>query len=1183
MRTFSRKFLTALGLVLLLQVPLAPQALAQTGAKGKVTINMANASAGDFFREMRAQTGLNFIMKSGSSTKQKITISAKDKPARQVLDEVMRQIGCTYDIEDGYVTVTSSDQQPRQQMALRHLTGIVTDTEGTPLPGAVVRIKGAQVGGVTTDQGFYDFTVPDGPITLIFTYVGMTDKEVTYTGTGDVKKNITLRSNTDIEEVVITGYNAIERRKLTSSVTSLKAEDIMRPGITSIDQMLEGQVPDMIFMQNSGEVGTVPRLRIRGTSTLIGNREPLWVLDGVVLQDPVNVSPEELNDPDYVNRIGNAIAGINPQDIERIDVLKDASATALYGAKAANGVIVVTTKRGHVGKPVVSYNMTTSLKLRPRYTDRKIDLMNSQERIAFSKYLVQNGYHFTQNSDLVGYENIMQQFFNGNIDYSEVMTQTRQLEKMNTDWFDILTKDALSTSHSVSLSGGSENARYYGSVGYTRDNDVIRGNHNERYTVAMNVDANLSDIFSTQFGITGNINKRQYNQSSLNPLDYAYNTSRAIPAYDQNGEYAYYQRYNGTYGGYYSFNMLNELDNSYNRQEGSSLQANFQLQANITSWLKARLIAAYQVSATDQESWWGEQTFHAAAMRGSEYGTPAVSGEQSTSRMPFGGELSQNRYRDNNYMARLQVDFNKFVDAKKHHNISATLGFEVSSDKYKGTSSTARGYYENRGRQFSATTLDDYPYYKAWLETNAYPTITDNLTNLLSAYALVSYSYKDYFTLTANTRMDGSNKFGDRSNEKLLPIWSISANYNLSEHQFLKRDWIDFVMLKASFGYQGNMLDGQSPQMIIKQLPMDALYNELVSEVSIYPNPNLRWEKTHSWNFGLTFSVLQRRLQFEGEVYFKKTKDAFLLKDISTVNGISQYYVNSGDITNKGYSLSVTAVPVRLKDFDWTLSTSFSKVFNELKTLPGQDQYNLTNYLNGSALVQGKPVGTFYSYKYLGLSPKNGTPLFDDGQDHAAELANMTKYQFYTSILEESGSREPTMSGTINNTLRYKQWRLNAVLNYSFGSKVRLFKMFNGTSFVPSDNINKELVNHWSKPGDELTTDIPNPVAMPTTHWSLRSGLPTVATNAFDEYNYSNHRVVSGNYMKLATVSLNYEFKRAMIAKWGLTRLALNLTGTNLFTLCSSDLKGQTPQQSGFTEVQLTDRPQYTIGLDIQF
>ena len=179
---------------------------------------------------------------------------------------------------------------------------VVTDAEGIPLPGVVVRIKGTKMGAISDEDGKYSFKVPGNAITLVFSYVGMVSKEVSYaSGATTVFRNIKLKSNTDIDEVVVTGYNIIDKRKLTSSVTSLKAEDIMRPGIVNLDQMLEGQVPDMVFMNNSGEVGTVPKLRIRGTSTLIGNREPLWVLDGVVLQNAVNDSPEELNNPDYIN------------------------------------------------------------------------------------------------------------------------------------------------------------------------------------------------------------------------------------------------------------------------------------------------------------------------------------------------------------------------------------------------------------------------------------------------------------------------------------------------------------------------------------------------------------------------------------------------------------------------------------------------------------------------------------------------------------------------------------------------------------------------------------------------------------------------------------------------------------------------------------------------------------------
>ena len=259
-------------------------------------------------------------------------------------------------------------------------------------------------------------------------------------------------------------------------------------------------------------------------------------------------------------------------------------------------------------------------------------------------------------------------------------------------------------------------------------------------------------------------------------------------------------------------------------------------------------------------------------------------------------------------------------------------------------------------------------------------------------------------------------------------------------------------------------------------------------------------------------------------------------------------------------------------------------MFNELKTLPGQDQYELSDYLNGRALISGKPVGTFYSYKFLGLSPKDGRPIFDDGEDHASEMVGMTKNEFYTTILEESGRREPTMSGTINNTLHYKQWRLNAVLNYAFGNKVRLLKLFKSSVITPTDNVNKALVDHWSKPGDELITDIPNPITISGAHWSTRNqNLPAIATYYYDEYNHGNHRVVSGNYVKMSTLSLTYQFAKNVIQKLGLSRLELNLTGTNLFTICSSKLKGQTPQQGGFSDIQLTDRPQYTFGLDISF
>ncbi|WP_270542886.1 SusC/RagA family TonB-linked outer membrane protein [Butyricimonas paravirosa] len=1147
----------------------------------KVTIHLEQVKIQEVFKEINKQTGLDFVYSAMQLNEiGMVSLDVKDVTVEVALKKLFegKPFTCKFEMKSIIIRKVETVTTGKTSRTIR---GVITDKSNEPLPGVTVLLKGTSVGTASNTKGEFILEVTGSVDSLVVTFVGM---KTQYVKLLSDKDSYRIRMEYDVEEmqeVVVTGYQTINRKRSTGAITSINADKIMRPGVLSIDQMLEGQIPDMMFMSNSGEVGVVPKIRIRGTSTLIGNREPLWVVDGIVLQDPVNISPEELNNPDYVNRIGNAIAGLNPQDIERLDILKDAAATALYGAKAANGVIVITTKKGHIGKPIISYNMNVSYKRRPRYTDRQIDLMNSKERMEFSKDLVDSGYIFPGGMNMVGYEGLINQLYRGALTYDEFTKQVQYLECLNTDWFDLLTEDAFSHQHTISISGGTETVRYYSSVGYAKDNDVIKGNNNERYTVALNLNADLSPRISTSLGINGNVTSREYSQDEIAPLDYAYNTSRAIPAFDENGDYYYYQN-SGRTANSFRYNILNELENSSYDQEGSSISFNMTLNVKFTNYLNASVVGSYSTSNTDIEGWWGEKSHHVALLRQSEYGDAPAKGDDSESALPFGGELTTNSTRNRNYMLRVQLNLDKYFGQDKH-NVNASVGYEVSSTKYKGNSSTMRGYYKDRGKQFSITTLNDYPAFKAWLEANAYPTISDNLTNLLSAYATVSYSYQSFFTLNGNVRFDGSNKFGDQSNDKLLPIWSISGNYTISEHEWLQRNWIDYIMLKASFGYQGNMLEGQSPTMIIKQLPTDPLYNELVSELSVYPNPNLKWEKTSSFNGGLTFSLFKRRLQMETSVYYKRTKDAFLTKQISTVNGLEEYVVNSGDVKNSGYSIAATIIPVETRDFNWILATSFSNVFNKVETLPGAEQFELNNFLNGTALVKGKPVGTFYSYKFVGLNPTNGYPIFDDMQERQEELEGLTKYDVYTRVLKATGNREPTMSGSINNTLRYKNWRLNMNLAYSLGSKVRLFKLFDSNTFLPENNVRREFVKRWRKTGDEKNTVIPAPNCYLTHYSSSGEKIPTIANNSLDMYNYSDIRVVSGNYLKCSTMSLTYEFPMEKLERIKLSRLALNLSATNLFTICSSKLKGQAPQQSGFAEIQLTDRPTYTVGVSVSF
>lgn len=1164
----------------------------------RVTIKLKKASIRELFIEIKKQSGIGFMYSNDAVN----ALPEKDYDFTNatiagVLDYCLSGSDLTYSME-GEKTIII-----RRKKHFKDIVGQVVDAAGYPIPGVHVTEKGSDNVATTDENG--NFALPSNNkknVPLVISYIGMKKQELVWKGRD---LHVLMEEDSkNMNEVVITGYQVINKRALTSAITTVKAEDILRPDAFSIDQMLEGQIPDLMFMSNSGEAGVTPRIRIRGTSSIIGNREPLWVVDGIVVSDPVPISAEELNDPDYINRIGNAIAGLNPQDIERLDILKDASATALYGTKAANGVIVITTKRGHQGKPQIRYTNSFTFKRRPYYSDRSVDVMNSKERIQLSRELFADHYVYNNNSSMVGYEGLINQLYKGEINDAEFARKVGYYETINTDWFKLLTHNSFSHQHTISMTGGSERGTYYASIGITDMDDVVNGTTNRRYNAMLNLDTQFTNWFSAAFDLKGNVSKREYYQGANGPVEYAYKSSRAIPAFTEDGkDYYYYDKLSRfTYG--HKYNILNELDNSSINQDGSDISVNANLKFRITDWLSANAIGSYTHSNTDIQNYWGERTWYAAELRDSEYGeTPS-----SESLMPQGGELTKNSIMQDNYTIRLQLDWNKYFGDNEKHNFNGGLGYEMNSIRYKGMTNTARGYYPDRGMTFvTGINIEDYPLYGSWLAGNA-PVITDSKSNTISAYATATYSYNRMVYLNLNARIDGSNNFGDRSNHKMLPVWSVSASFNFSELKWLKDlDWLDFLTVKTSYGYQGNMLSDQSPVMIIQKNPMNAFYGEFTSSVSRNPNPNLKWERTNSYNLGLEMSVLNNRLQFEGSLYFKRTKDAFMSKNISTVNGYSSYIVNGGNISNDGFSVGITARPIMTKDWQWSLSTSFSRTINSIETLPAGESYELSDFLNGTAVVKGKSVGTFYSYRFLGLSPVDGGPMFDDWFDHYEDLVGLDKYETYTRVLEASGSREPIMQGGFNTQLRWKSVRLSATFAYSLGAKTRLFGMYgNGSSSAsggavltyagdirPEWNMSRDYLNRWKRPGDEAHTNIPAIIPESSSsyykylnHWSSSltdEGIQELASSYWDMYDYSNIRVVSANYLKLSNLSVSWELPTTWMHKCGVSRLELTASGNNLFTLCDKALKGQTPVQGGFTTIQLSDRPSFSFGLNITF
>ncbi|MCQ2266810.1 MAG: SusC/RagA family TonB-linked outer membrane protein [Bacteroidaceae bacterium] len=1089
----------------------------------------------------------------------------------------------------------------------RIVTGTVLDEEGQPVIGANVVLRAAQTRGTTTDgKGTYRLQVPNTRVALEFSYIGMErHRHVFEAGDKDVTYKVTLKISNKLAEALVTnGYQTIDPRKNTAAITTVKMEDILMPGMTTLDQALEGKIPDLVVTANSGEAGATARVRVRGTSTLVGNREPLWVLDGFVLQDPVNVSTDQLNDPDYINYVGNAISGINPEDIEKIDVLKDAAATALYGTRASNGVIVVTTKKGKEGPPSIRYSNQTTINVRPHYTDSDIRLMNSQERVQFGKDLCDMHYVFPNNMPMVGYEGAYYRYQTGQTDYQSFLGEVRQYETVNTDWFKLLTHNSVKQQHSVSVSGGGESTRYYASAGYTRENDVIKTQYVDRYTAAVNLTTNLTKRLRANVRFNGNVQDKNHIPSEVNALNYAYETTRALPAFNADGTYYTYQRHGYSVGNsqknsrLYDYNILNEIDNSANTYSGNTMTTSADITYNFGSVASLTAAANYNRSATMQGNWFGEHSNYVAILKNGEADARPIEGEAGLCELPYGGIYNTTNTISQSLTGRLQGNYHQGFGLGKKHHVSATAGYEANSARNSSIADQTRGYFRDRGMKYMTMTAEDmaaFPLYSSWV-AQGHRTLTESKRNTISGYLTGSYSYADYFTLGLSGRFDASNKFGSRSNERFLPVWSVSGRWNIRETFFNSRDLVSDWSLRASYGKTGNMLDGETPNMLIRLGVLDTYYGENVSHVASFPNPNLRWEQTDQFNLGMNISLWRGRLNFSTDVWYKKTHDAFARINVSTINGMGSFQMNNGDIENKGFSFTLSGYPVRTRDWTLYISTQYSWSANTVQTNTSES-YNLNDYLNGTAIISGQSIGTFYSYQFLGLDPFTGVPMFDDYQDRQHLLAGKSLEEVVKTVFTKSGTREPYLTGSFYTSLQWRQLSLRCNFNYRVGSKVRLFKLYSPIiNGVSSDkNVRHEFVNRWQHPGDEANTLIPvllskdDPLyAQYSIHWStsLSASLDKVtpfAQNVWTMYDLSDLRVVPGSYLRLSNMALSYNFKTKQLKSTPIKSLRLDFSMTNVFTICSRKLQGQSPTQAGFASVNLSSRPQYTLGLNVSF
>lgn len=1147
----------------------------------RVSLDLKSATVKEFFDAVKVQTGLNFIY----STEQvknmpRITIQSNSQPISEVLNKVLANTGYSYEIEGNIVTIVY--QQPKENV--RTATGVVVDEGGLPLPGAYIKLSKTEHSTITDNEGKFSINLfhQKEPV-LIVSYLGMIVQEVKVAGTKPM--TIVMKSDVkSIDEVVVTGYQEIDRRKLASSISSIKGADLIGGEYLSIDKMLQGRLPGVAVMNMSSTLGAAPKIRIRGSSSITGNREPVWVVDGIILEEPVNISTEELNSPDKINLIGNAIGSVNPEDIERVDILKDASATAIYGIKAANGVIVVTTKQGKSQKPSISYTATLGITAPPTYD--KMFRMNSADRIDMSIEMQERGLSFgSYKPSDIGYEGALQHLWNKDITYQEFLNQVKTLKGLNTDWYDLLFRTAFTHQHSVSITGGNDRSNYYMSMGYANNNSVTIGEGLERYNVLAKINTRINRNIHLGLKVSGSLSKAEHPHTSIDVYEYAYNTSRAIPLRTASNELYFYANEAGR-NGVLSYNIMNELNHTGNKNDNSAIDVAVNLDWKVASWMRFSSILGLSRSNVTQENWGDEQSYYISSMRQSPYGkmlpNPIEDSEfaERYCLLPFGGELMTTNTRNTSYTWRNSLSL---MQSFGKHEVSGSIGQEVRSSKYDGLSSTQYGYLPERGKKFVDIDPTVWKRYGALVKSHP-DVVTDTKNNVISLYATAAYVYDSRYILNFNIRTDGSNKFGQSKSVRFLPIWSVSTRWNVINEKFMKNvDFLNDLAIRASYGIQGNVHPDQTPNLIASLGTLESMPQEYISTLYKLPNNKLKWEKTNSYNIAIDWAFWNNRIYGSLDVYYKKGVDQVVTKNVAPSTGASSVSINDGDVENKGWDLAVSFVPIQTRDWMWSLSFNTGKNYNKVLNA-GNSAITWQDYIAGTLVSNGNAINSFYSYKFDKLDDQ-GFPTFKDinEKDEEGNAVVHSLQEMYDRAFVLSGKREPDLTGGFSTYLKYKNITFNALFSFSFGNKMRLNDLYESSGQrlpYPDQNMSSEFVNRWREPGDEDRTIIPV-LSDKSLQINDKDVTYRIADNGWDMYNKSDIRVVSGSFLRCRSMSIRYDFKREWLKPVYLKGASVSFDMGNVFVIKDKALKGRDPEQIGFGSRSIPPQRSYSLRFNI--
>lgn len=1184
-----------------LQVLWAHRTHAQTLHEVSISLTLSNEDLEQAFKKIEKLTPFRFAYKkSDIGQVQHLNLDLRFKPVDYVLNQLLEGSALKYEQSDYTIFITNTVSLPVQELIQKGSTadtaitirGKVLSPEGSPLPGAVIIVKGTKFGTASNANG--NFEIRDVPMqsTLVVTFVGYQPNELKVTdATNYFLIKMEQGANTLNEVVIVsTGYQTLPKERSTGSFSIITAKELEKIPVANLIQRIEGlatglqpkiMAGDNSFLYQGLTQGISSTTRtvgnndydvnVRGNTTVLGEKMPLIVVDGF---------PTDFD-----------IKTLNPADIEQITILKDAAAASIWGARAANGVIVIDTKKGK-NRQAPSVNFSTSYTTygSPRFD--YLPLVNSAQLINYEEELINKGLNLynpiTGAPTFKLYKSdastLVYQLKAGLIDSATYKAGRAKLSAINgyDQYQDYMLQKANAQNYNLSVSGGNDFHTYFFSGSYAREVASATGTNGDRFTLTANQTFKL--LKKATLGISLKAALFNYRNNGIGISKLAAGASTYLPynqIIDANGHKVYYS-YNYYKGrtdtlqsqrGYlnWGYNYLDELSATDNVTKDNNYSGTINLNIPIIGGLSANgqfmMEKFYQTNRIwrSPDSYYTRDAINSATSANYSIGS-------LTYGIPQGGILQQSSSTNTNYSARGQLTYNATI--KGIHQVNAVAGTEIRQTQ-QGQTTPPMTYGYNMQTGIGQPVLASYVNVNGQTMTTSSITSTgqaDKTRRFLSYYGNAAYTLMNKYSLSGSVRYDDYNNFGVDRKYRATPLWSTGVKWDIYKEQFLqKTKWINALSLRATYGYNGNLALSSYPFTWISL--SSSFYTGLPTASILAPaNPGLRWEKTNVLNLGVDYSLFNNRISGSIEWYRKKGTDLLYAFPIDPTYGINTLTTNNTRVNAKGFEASITGAIIRNKHIDWNASFNFSYNKNEIVDTRFMATSSTYSSLSGTNIA-GYPTTALWVYRNAGLDNTGMTQVYDG--DKATKLPP-SKNPTSIDALYYAGTTTAPYYGSLSQSFRFKQFTLFAIGTYSFGSVFRRPTV--GTyattrqPYVQYD-LNKDIDKRWRQAGDEANTNVPGIAG-------------TYAAVSLFRYQFSDINVLDGSYIRLREVSLGYDLPASIAGKITAKNININFAVRNPGLLWTKNKEGIDPDFiPNLTGNALTLPPSasYTMTLNIGF